>query len=104
MTMATVLEGNVSMPSSQVVVAVECMIAALCGQQLLAPFTVEGPYNCRVFETWLETCLIPQLKPGQKLILNPATFHKGGRIQALVQACWLRGLVFASLCALFESD
>ena len=35
---------------------------------------------------WLETCLIPELKPGQKLVIDNATFHKGGRIQALVEA------------------
>ena len=62
------------------------MIAALCNQQLLAPFTIEGACNRVVFETWLETCLIPELKPGQKLVIDNATFHKGGRIQALVEA------------------
>ena len=62
------------------------MIAALCGQQLLAPFTIEGACNRQVFETWLETCLIPALKPGQKLVIDNATFHKGGRIEELVQA------------------
>ncbi|KST62495.1 DDE endonuclease [Mastigocoleus testarum BC008] len=62
------------------------MIAALCGQQLLAPFTIEGACNRQVFETWLETCLIPTLKPGQKLVIDNATFHKGGRIEELVQA------------------
>lgn len=62
------------------------MIAALCGQQLQAPFTIEGACNRQVFETWLETCLIPTLKPGQKLVIDNATFHKGGRIEQLVRA------------------
>ena len=30
--------------------------------------------------------MIPPLKPGQKLIIDNATFHKGGRIEALVEA------------------
>lgn len=51
------------------------MIAALCAKQLLAPFTIEGACNRQVFETWLETCLIPTLKPGQKLVIDNATFH-----------------------------
>lgn len=38
------------------------MIAAWCAQQLLAPFTVDGACNRVVFETWLETCLIPVLQ------------------------------------------
>ena len=35
------------------------MIAAYCNGHLLAPFTIEGACNRSVFETWLETCLIP---------------------------------------------
>ena len=62
------------------------MIAALCNQQLLAPFTIEGACNRTVFEIWLETCLVPILWPGQKLVIDHATFHKGGRLESLVQA------------------
>lgn len=62
------------------------MIAAYSHQTLLAPFTVEGSCNRDVFETWLETCLIPVLRPGQKLIIDNASFHKGGRIEELIKA------------------
>ncbi len=61
------------------------MIAALCNQKLMAPFTVEGSCNRTVFEIWLETCLIPLLKPRQVVIMDNATFHKGGRIEQLIQ-------------------
>ena len=60
------------------------MIAALRNQQLLAPFTIAGVCNRVVFETWLERCLIPELKPGQILVIDNATFHKGGRIAELI--------------------
>jgi len=40
------------------------MIAGYRDGQLIAPFTVEGACNRNVFEIWLETCLIPVLKPG----------------------------------------
>jgi hypothetical protein len=53
------------------------MVAGWCQQQLLAPFTIEGACHRTVFETWLETCLIPVLQPGQKLAIDNATFHKG---------------------------
>ena len=62
------------------------MIAAWCHGELFAPFTVEGACNRTVFETWLETCLIPSLQPGQVIIADNATFHKGGRIQELIEA------------------
>ncbi len=61
------------------------MIAALCNHQLLAPFTIEGACNRQVFETWIETCLLPELKPGQILIVDNATFHKGGCIEQLLE-------------------
>lgn len=62
------------------------MIAALNGKTLMAPFTIEGACNRTVFEIWLESCLIPVLKPGQKLVIDNASFHKGGRIEQLVEA------------------
>lgn len=61
------------------------MIAALCHQQLIAPFTIEGACNRAVFEMWLNRCLLPELKPGQVVVLDNATFHKGGRIEQLIQ-------------------
>jgi transposase len=62
------------------------MIAAYCEQQLQAPFTVEGSCNRTVFETWLETCLVPQLQPNQVVILDNATFHHGGRVAEMIEA------------------
>ena len=61
------------------------MIAAYCQNQLMAPFTVEGACNRTVFETWLESCLLPVLKPGQVVIIDNATFHKGGRVKELIE-------------------
>ena len=70
------------------------MMAGYCNGQLLAPFTIEGTCNRTVFESWRETCLIPSLKPGQIVIADNATFHKGGRIIELIEAagCQLKYL------------
>jgi len=38
-----------------------------------------------VFETWLENCLRTTLKAGQVLVMDNATFHKGGRISQLIE-------------------
>jgi transposase len=61
------------------------MIAALCNGNLMAPFTVDGSCNRIVFEMWLENFLFPTLQPGQLVIMDNAAFHKGGRIQKLIQ-------------------
>lgn len=66
------------------------MIAAYCERRLSAPFTVEGSCNRMVFETWLETCLLPTLVPGQVVILDNATFHHGGRIAELIESVGCR--------------
>ena len=62
------------------------MMAGYRGTQLIAPFTIEGACNRRVFEGWLETCLVPVLHPGDWVILDNATFHHGGRIAELIEA------------------
>jgi transposase len=62
------------------------MIAGYRGEELIAPFTVEGACNRRVFEIWLETCLVPRLRPGEGVIVDNATFHHGGRIAQLIEA------------------
>ena len=62
------------------------MIAGYRDAQLIAPFTVEGSCNRTVFETWLETCLISVLRPGDWVIVDNATFHHGGRIAQLIEA------------------
>ena len=61
------------------------MIAGYREGQIIAPFTVEGACNRTVFETWLETCLIPMLRPGEWVIVDNATFHRGGRIAQLIE-------------------
>ena len=59
-------------------------IAAWQQQQLVAPMTYEGHCNRAVFESWLEQFLLPSLEAGQVVICDNATFHKGGRIEALI--------------------
>lgn len=73
------------------------MISTYSQKQLFAPFTVEGSAKSKaflvvrqrdglpqmrlhrnVFETWLVKCFVLALKPGQVVIMDNATFHKGG--------------------------
>jgi transposase len=41
---------------------------------------------------WLETCLVPTLITGQVIVMDNATFHKGGWIQELIQSVGCRVL------------
>ena len=57
------------------------MIAAYCNRQLMAPFTIEGSCNRNVFETWIETCLIPCLKLDSGWSLIMLLFIKEGALR-----------------------
>ena len=53
--------------------------------KVFAPLTFEGSGNRVLFEAWLTKCLIPQLEPGEIIILDNATFHKGESIREIVE-------------------
>ena len=61
-------------------------MAGYRGTQLIAPFTSEGACNRTVFDTWLDTGLIPALQPGNWGSVDNATFHNGGGIAELIAA------------------
>lgn len=59
-------------------------MAALQAGRVFAPFTFVGGCNRDLFETWLEKCLVPTLKPGSVIIIDNATFHNSEYIRELV--------------------
>ena len=46
------------------------MIAAQCKKAILAPFVFEGTTDARLFNSWLEKCLLPVLKEGQVVVMD----------------------------------
>ena len=54
----------------------ESFIAAQNQSSILAPFCYTGTCNTSLFNMWLEKICIPELKPGQVVILDNASFHK----------------------------
>lgn len=46
----------------------------------------EGTCDANLFNEWLKQMLIPNLIPGQVLILDNASFHKSTESQKLVEA------------------
>jgi len=46
----------------------------------------EGTCDASLFNVWLKQMLIPNLIPGQVLILNNASFHKSVESQKLIEA------------------
>lgn len=63
----------------------ESFIAALNKSNVFAPLCFEGTCNTKLFELWVEKLLVPQLIPGQIVILDNATFHKSLKAKGLIE-------------------
>ena len=62
------------------------IISGLCQGKLIAPLTWEGSCNRAVFEQWLSDKLVPELKVGQMVILDNASFHKSEKIREIIES------------------
>ena len=63
----------------------ESFIAAKIESRILAPFCYKGTCNTQLFNMWLKDFLIPELKPGQVVIMDNATFHKSEESRKLIE-------------------
>jgi transposase len=46
---------------------------------------VEGPTTREVFETYLEQLLAPSLRPGQVVVMDNLSSHKGSRVREIIE-------------------
>lgn len=63
----------------------ESFIAAKIESRILAPLCYTGTCDTRLFNVWLKDFLIPELKPGQVVIMDNASFHKSQESQRLIE-------------------
>jgi len=61
------------------------MVAGWCNRSVMAPMTFEGYCDTSLFEAWVEQQLVPELKPGQVVVMDNASFHKSQRTQDLIE-------------------
>jgi transposase len=59
-------------------------IGALKQGKIFAPMTFTGSCNRDLFELWLEECLLPQLQPGDVIVIDNASFHHSQSIEEIV--------------------
>jgi len=45
-----------------------------------------GSCNTKLFETWVEELLIKELKPGQFVVMDNASFHKSQKTRELIES------------------
>ena len=70
------------------------MIAAWCQGKAFAPMTFTGHCDSVLVETWFAKVLVPELRPGQTVILDNASFHRQAKLRALLEplGCYLLAL------------
>lgn len=66
------------------------IVAALNKNILFAPFVYDGYTTQEIFEIYVETILIPNLRPGMVIILDNASFHKSAKVEKLLQSVHCR--------------
>ena len=62
------------------------LLLAQSGTHRFSPFLFEGTCHAALFNTWLERCLIPELKPEQTIIMDNAAIHKSLETRERIEA------------------
>jgi transposase len=61
-------------------------VAGLRQDGIVAPFVLDGPINRHAFETYVARVLVPELRPGDVVIMDNLPSHKGPRVRELIEA------------------
>ncbi len=62
------------------------LLASMSAEGMGPSLAVEGSTTREVFEVYLEYFLAPALRPGQVVVMDNLSAHKGGRVRELVEA------------------
>ena len=68
----------------------ESFVAAQREASILSPFCYRGTCNTDLFNLWLRDFLIPELKAGQVVIMDNASFHKSQKTRKLIEEAGCR--------------
>jgi transposase len=61
-------------------------VAGLRLTGMMAPFVLDGPMNRSAFLAYVSRVLVPELKPGDVVILDNLPAHKGSRVREAIEA------------------
>lgn len=61
-------------------------VGALTLRGMITPFVISAPINRAAFETHVEKALIPELRPGDVVVMDNLSSHKGPRVRGLIEA------------------
>jgi transposase len=61
-------------------------VGALTMRGFIAPWVLDGPINRDAFETYVVKVLIPELRPGDIVVMDNLSSHKGPRVRQMIEA------------------
>ena len=62
------------------------LIAALDQQGMRCSATIDGAVNQEVFEAFIQQVLVPRLTPGDVVVMDNLSSHKGQRVRSMIEA------------------
>jgi len=65
-------------------------VAGLRISGIVAPMVLDGPINGVAFQAYVEQFLVPELKPGDTVIMDNLGSHKGAAVRSAVEAAGAR--------------
>ena len=71
----------------------QTFIAGLRAEGLTAPWVIPGAMNRVAFDIYVQTQLVPTLRPGDVVILDNLSVHKSAQAEAAIRACGARMLL-----------
>lgn len=61
-------------------------VAGLRNTGMIAPMVLDGPINGELFQAYVEQVLVPELRPGDVVVMDNLGSHKGAGIRACIEA------------------
>jgi transposase len=61
-------------------------VRALTMRGFIAPWVLDGPINRDAFETYVAKVLTPELRPGNIVVMDNLSSHKGPRVRQMIEA------------------
>ena len=61
-------------------------VAGLTTRGLVAPWVLDGPINREAFEVYVAKVLVPELRPGDIVVMDNLSSHKGPKVRQMIEA------------------
>ena len=65
-------------------------VGALTLRGFIAPWVLDGPINRSAFETYVAKVLLPELCPGDVVVMDNLSSHKGPRVREMIEGAGAR--------------